>query len=51
MKKILEFYNLKNYKNISFFGDVKEESKKAKQLFKRCGFIISMNCSGGASAL
>ncbi len=49
-KKFLEFYNLKNYKNISFFGDVKEESKKAKQLFNRCGFIISMNCSGGASA-
>ena len=49
-KKFLEFYNLSNFKNISFLGNVKEESKKAKQLFNKCGFIISMNCSGGGSA-
>ncbi len=49
-KKFLEFYNLSNFKNISFLGNIKEESKKAKQLFNKCGFIISMNCSGGGSA-
>lgn len=49
-KKFLEFYNLSNFKNISFLGNIKEESKKAEQLFNKCGFIISMNCSGGGSA-
>ena len=49
-KKFLEFYNLNKYKNIFFKGNVKESSKEAKQLFNKCGFIISMNCSGGGSA-
>ena len=28
---------------------MKEDSKKARNMFKKCGFIISMNCSGGGS--
>ena len=49
-KQFLNFYNLKKYKNIFFKGNIKEDSKKAKQIFDKCGFIISMNCSGGGSA-
>ena len=49
-KQFLKFYNLNKYKNIFFKGNVKEDSKKAKQIFDNCGFIISLNCSGGGSA-
>ena len=49
-KQFLKFYNLNKHKNIIFKGNVKEDSNKAKQIFDKCGFIISMNCSGGGSA-
>ncbi len=48
--KFLNFYNISKYKNIIYHGNVKEDSNKAKELFSKCGFIISMNCSGGGSA-
>lgn len=49
-KKFLDFYNISKYKNIKYQGNVKEDSNKAKKLFSKCGYIISMNCSGGGSA-
>jgi hypothetical protein len=49
-KKFLDFYNISQHKNIIYKGDIKEDSGKAKELFSKCGFIISMNCSGGGSA-
>ena len=49
-KKFLDFYNIKKFQNIIFEGNVKEDSKKAKEIFSKCAFIISMNCSGGSSA-
>ncbi len=49
-KKFLNFYKISKYKNIIYNGNVKEDSNKAKELFSKCGYIISMNCSGGGSA-
>ncbi len=49
-KQFLKFYNLNKFQNIKYEGNVKEDSKKARNIFKKCGFIISMNCSGGGSA-
>ena len=49
-KQFLKFYNLSKFPNIKYEGNVKEDSKKARNMFKKCGFIISMNCSGGGSA-
>ena len=49
-KKFLDFYNISKYKNIRYQGNIKEDSSKAKKLFSKCGYIISMNCSGGGSA-
>lgn len=49
-KKFLDFYNISNYKNIIYHGNIKEDSGKAEKLFSKCGYIISMNCSGGGSA-
>ncbi|OUW95800.1 MAG: hypothetical protein CBD97_02395 [Pelagibacteraceae bacterium TMED237] len=49
-KRFLKFYNLDKYQNIKYEGNVKEDSKKARKIFEKCGFIISMNCSGGGSA-
>ena len=49
-KKFLDFYNISKYKKIKDQGNVKEDSKRARELFSECGYIISMNCSGGGSA-
>ncbi len=49
-KKFLDFYNISKYENIIYYGNVKEDSLKAEKLFSKCGYIISMNCSGGGSA-
>ena len=49
-QEFLSFYNLDKFQNIHYEGNVREDSKKARKLFDKCGFIISMNCSGGGSA-
>jgi hypothetical protein len=49
-KKFLDFYNISKHKNIKFYGNIKEDSNRARELFSKCGYIISMNCSGGGSA-
>ena len=49
-KKFLKFYNLEMYENIFFKGNIKEDSNEARKIFNKCGYIISMNCSGGGSA-
>ena len=49
-KKFLDFYNIEKYENIIYEGNVKEDSSKAKEIFSKCCFIISMNCCGGGSA-
>ena len=49
-KKFLNFYDIKKYENIIYEGNVKEDSSKAREIFSKCCFIISMNCSGGGSA-
>ena len=49
-KKFLDFYDISKYENIIYHGNVKEDSIEAEKLFSKCGYIISMNCSGGGSA-
>ena len=49
-KNFLNFYEISKYENIIYHGNVKEDSLKAKEIFSKCGYIISMNCSGGGSA-
>ncbi|MAH97799.1 MAG: hypothetical protein CMA12_00410 [Euryarchaeota archaeon] len=49
-KKILKYYDLKKYKNIFYEGNIVEDSDEAIKIFNKCGFLVSMNCSGGSSA-